>query len=288
MGRVAKIIAFCFKLLNFIFDVFQTWQYTAGGGMSGIIATIVALYRGLPYWMLPFVAVATGVVVTILLALIFKAFTAKKYEENRLQKLPRLVYDIHNRVCTVRSKLVNKTNWETIDRDAVMSPLVKVFFGIETEREIIIPDDDAITKGATKLREAGSTMSGSPSVLDTYMKEGDTSLEKALKKDLWYRILLARLDGFKPYPNDAIRNCVQVITNSSISFNNVIIFLLYSPQGLELAKELSLKTKISDTEKQRIYITTQNAEKKMNDTIDIGTTNLSTHIRDYLKRESNR
>jgi len=173
MGRIIKVIASMFRFINFLFDCLQTWQYTVGGGMSGIITAVVAFYKGLPYWMIPVVAVVAGVVVVIVVALIFKAFTAKKHEEKRLNKLPRLILDIHKQICKVREHLVKHTNWDNVDTSKVLTPMLDIALGREAEQS---ENMDIISSIAYNLNEAGGTMRGAPSTLNTYMKEGDTDL----------------------------------------------------------------------------------------------------------------
>ena len=128
-------------------------------------------------------------------------------------------------------------------------------------------------------------MGGTPAILDTYLSNSDTSLEKALKKDLRYRILLSRLDNYKPYPSDTIRNTTQLITGSSISFNNIIIWNAYTPKGESLLEKLS-KIHLSEEVIQSLYITIQNTEKSMNNTIDIDCANLRTQVDDYIKQRA--
>ena len=183
MGKIAKIIAFIFRVVNFFFDCIQTWQCTMGGGMGGIITAIAAFYQGLPYWMIPVVAVVAGVVVTILLALIFKTFTAKKHEELRLNNLPRLVLDIHKQICKVRGHLVKHTNWDNVDTSKVIIPVLDAAFSVGAEQSAEANVIDTIT---SNLNEIGKLMHGAPSVLNTYMREGDTSLENKLQQNLWY------------------------------------------------------------------------------------------------------
>ncbi len=48
--RIAKIIAFIFRLANFFFDCIQTWQYSVGGGMGTIITAIVTYFTEMPLW----------------------------------------------------------------------------------------------------------------------------------------------------------------------------------------------------------------------------------------------
>lgn len=141
--------------------------------MSGIITAVVAFYKGLPYWMIPVVAVVAGVVVVIVVALIFKAFTAKKHEEKRLNKLPRLILDIHKQICKVREHLVKHTNWDNVDTSKVLTPMLDIALGREAEQS---ENMDIISSIAYNLNEAGGTMRGAPSTLNTYMKEGDTDL----------------------------------------------------------------------------------------------------------------
>ncbi|MBA7566077.1 hypothetical protein ES708_07764 [subsurface metagenome] len=288
MGRVAKIIAFLFRLLNFILDLLQTWQFAGSGGMGGVITFIISWFQGMPIWAVILLSLAVSIIIAIILSLVFTTFRRKKFEDNELRKLPRLAHDIHKRVCTVRNRLIKRTDWDSLDRDMVIKPLTEILFDKELDQEELELaetelDDDALDTMAKRLKKVGELTHGASSVLDTYMRDSDTSLEKALQKDLQYRILMARLDNHKPYPSDAIRNSVQIILDSTISFNNVIIWLSYFP----VEKPLSI-TKISNEKKQQIYIVNKNAEKNMNDTIDIGTTNLRTHIRDYLKQGSNK
>ena len=99
---------------------------------------------------------------------------------------------------------------------------------------------------------------------------------------MWYRILTARLDSYKPYPSDAIRNSVQLMLDSMIGFNNAIILLLCFPDYPSI---IDTHTSISNEKIHQIYINNKNAEKKMNDTIDIGLTMLKEQVDSYLKEK---
>ena len=124
-------------------------------------------------------------------------------------------------------------------------------------------------------------MHGAPSVLNTYMREGDTSLENKLQRNLWYRVLMARLDNYKPYPSDAIRKTVQLLLDTSLSFNNVILWLLYKSEKTT-PESISSATGVSDVKAHEIYTTNKNIEKIMDDTIDISNTNLQVQVDNYL------
>jgi len=246
--------------------------------MSGIITAFVAIYQGLPYWMIPIVAIVAGVVVTILLALIFKTFTAKKHEEMRLNNLPRLVLDIHKQICKVRGHLVKHTDWDNVDTSKVLIPMFDAAFSAEGEQSAEANVVDTIT---SNLNEIGKLMHGAPSVLNTYMREGDTSLENKLQRNLWYRVLMARLDNHKPYPSDAIRKSIQLLLDSSISFNNVILWLLYKFEKTT-PESISYATGVSGVKAHQIYTTNKNIEKIMDATIDEANTKLQVQVDNYL------
>jgi len=93
---------------------------------------------------------------------------------------------------------------------------------------------------------------------------------------------MARADDYKPYPTDAIRNSVQLILDSSISFNNVLLLPLYLPEEPSPETYSSLLD-IPDLKAQQIYITNKNVEKIMNDEIDKADTKLKMQIDSYLE-----
>lgn len=278
MGKFARVVAFLFRLLNFFFDCLQTWQFTGGGGMSGIVAGAIGFYQGLPYWTLPVIAVVAGVVVVVLLALIFKSFTTRRLEDKELPKLPRLVLSIHNRINTVRNKLIQKTDWDSVDSAKVVSPILDVFGSTGV-------NNDTVNQLREKLVASGSPPSGIASVSDSFMKESDTSLDRALRKDFPYRFLTARLDGYKPYPNEDIGNLVSQTIQMSISINNMIILQEYASDAVSLETLDSLTT-LSDVKKMQVYNTNVLAEDKMNDAVDKATTKLRQYVDAYISERS--
>jgi hypothetical protein len=227
MGKVVKLVATTFKAFNFLLDCLQIWQFTGGGGMSAVIAAIITWYGHQSWWVVSLVAVATGVIVVIGLALIFKSFTAKTTEEKRLRKLPRLIYDIHKRICVIRNKTEGKMDWTSVRTNAKLPLLVSFVLGAEPDASRLGSIDEkeieAMTDRVKKTR--GHIHSGLP-LLDTFMKDSGVDLATALSKDFRYKLLLAQLDTHKPYPNDTIRKDVQQITDASISFNYLLLFQL--------------------------------------------------------------
>ena len=65
MGRIAKAIALLFRLCNFFFDCLQTWQYTGGGGMGSLAASLIAWWQGLPAWSIAAIVVLVGIAVPV-------------------------------------------------------------------------------------------------------------------------------------------------------------------------------------------------------------------------------
>jgi len=117
------------------------------------------------------------------------------------------------------------------------------------------------------------------------MKKSDTSLDKELKKDFRYQYLTAKLDGYKPYPNNEIRSSVQTLLDSSVSANNAVLWLQYSPSELFMSFVRS-STNISEISAQEMQIANENADKRINDAIDIRTTQLRREVEDYLEQRA--
>ena len=232
MGRVAKVVAFLFRLLNFFLDLVQTWQFAGSGGMGGVITFIISWLQGMPIWAVILLSLAASIIIVIILSLVFTTFRRKTIEDRELRKLPRLVLGIHKRISTKRIKLVKNIDWDNIDKSKVIEPMFDFIFGNIEKKDIKI-DDDSITKGIERLNTIGSRTGGAPSVLDTVLKKSDTSLDKELKKDFRYQYLLAKLDGYKPYPNNAIRNSVQTVIKSFFSL------ALFNPSGVLMSQPSS-------------------------------------------------
>lgn len=280
MYRLARVVAFGFKSLNFFLDLWQTRQFMWGGGTSMVITALVTYFQEKPLWLVVVLSVAVGIFLVWIVSLVFKSYALRVTENRRLRRLPRLVYDIHKRISAIRARLIRKTNWDKIDTSKVISPLLSVFGSLEI-------NDNKISELQGKLSDAGSPPSGIASVSDAIMKKSDTSLETALGKDFWYRYLTAKLDGYKPYPNEDIGNTVSRIIHTSLSINNVLVLQSYAPDSLSL-ETLDSLTALSDTAKMQVYSTNVLAEEKMNDAIDKGSTRLKKYINDYLKTERER
>jgi len=283
MGKLAKVIAFLFRLLNFFFDCLQTWQYTGGGGMGVVIAGFISWWQGLSMWGIAIVALLAGILVPTVIAVVLRLTIGRNigsYEKRKLRRLPKLAYDIHKRTSAVREKFVNHIDWSKVDTSKVLTPVLDVF---TTEKESVVVDDEKVTDVSTRLDEAGNLMHGASSVLDTLMKDSDTSLVKKLESDFWYRVLRTRIEEYKPYPSEQIRKDVEAVIDGSLTFNNVIVLQLYaSPDSLSL-KSLSTFTQLSDVKKRQVSLVNANTIKIMNDTIDKASTRLEEHVNEFIR-----
>ena len=280
MYKAVRVIAFGFKALNFFLDIWQTWQFAMGGTMAGVGAGVIAYFADKPIWFSIIIAVAFAVFVACILSLIYKSHTLENTEGKRLKRLPKLVYDMHERRCIVREKFIGKIDWDKVDIMKVLAPTFEWL--TKKEDQSISIDDSKINDVASKLNEMGSMMHGSPSVLITVMKSSDTNMEKAIERDFCYGFMQARLDSYKPYPNEVIRKDVDEVSFKSKAFNNVIIYQKYMDEPLTL-ESLAEQTELSDVKKGQLYITNVNVEEIMEDEIDKATTRLSEHIEEYLE-----
>ena len=164
-----------------------------GGGAVMTITAIVAYFQDKPAWLVVILAIAVGVFLVCVASILFRSYALKITETRRNKRLARLTYDVHKRISLVRDRLVSKTDWDKVDTSKVISPLLSIFGNLDI-------NDSKISELDRKLSESGSAPSGIASVPDAIMGKSDTSLESALKKDFWYKVLLSRLDNYKPYP----------------------------------------------------------------------------------------
>ena len=280
MYRFVRSIAFVFKALNFFLDLWQTWQFAGGGGVAAVIAFITTYFQDKPLWFAIVFSLCIGIFIVCIASLIFKSYAVRVTEDKRLRRLPRLVYDIHKRVCTVREKFVRHIDWEKIDTGKMLTPILNMF---QTAQGIVV-NDDRVSQIESELDEAGGMMHGTPSIFDAMMKKSDTSLVNVLERDFKYRLLMARLDGYKPYPSEVIRKDVEAVIDGSITFNNVIVFQNYaSPESLSL-EALSTFTQLSDIKKHQVNLANINTIDIMNTMIEKASTRLREHVGEYLDK----
>ena len=277
--KSVRIVAFGFKALNFLLDIWQTWQFATGGGTAVVVTAIIAYLQNKPVWLIIVLAILAGVFVSCIIALIFKSYTFETTEGKRLKRLSRLIYDMHKRRCAVRKKFINKIDWDKVDSNKIFSPLLTLF---TTERQAIAINDSTITDIASKFKEIDSGVDGASSAFLAMMKTSDTDLERAVERDYQYGVMQARLDGYKPYPSEVIRKDVDLALFESKGFNNLIVFQAYMNEPLTL-KSLEEQTKLSVIKKWQVYSFHINTEDIMEDTVGIATTRLNEHIEDYLK-----
>jgi len=76
--------------------------------MAVAITALTVFFSGKPIWFVVVLSLAIGVFLVCIASLVFKSFALKVTESGRLKRLPRLVYDIHKRVCSVRNKLIEE------------------------------------------------------------------------------------------------------------------------------------------------------------------------------------
>jgi hypothetical protein len=143
-------------------------------------------------------------------------------------------------------------------------------------------DDNSVKDASARLDEMGSMFHGTPSVFLAMMKDSDTNMEMAIERDFRYKLMQARLDSFKPFPNEVIRKDVGDTFFESEVFNHVLVYREYMSEPLTL-KVLTKYTKLSDVGKGEVYLANVNVEEKMEDTIDECTTKLSEDIEKYLE-----
>jgi len=259
--------------------------------MGGLVTAIFAWWQGLSYLGVAIVAISVGTIITIGIAVVFQSLTSgniPSFERRRLNRIPKLANDIHKRISKVREHLVKKTDWDSLDISEIIAPLMEVLAD-DSNGKPSVPvagmEDYAIPIIKERMGEAGRAMRGAPSVLDTVLQRVESiSLEKKLHRDFWYRVLLARIEQYEPYPNDIIRSGVQTILSSSLSANNVIIFQHLAPDGLfDMLRNL---TSMSATKRMEIYVADENAEKIINDAIKAECTKLYEHIEDYVYKRA--
>jgi hypothetical protein len=143
-------------------------------------------------------------------------------------------------------------------------------------------DDGTLNNVETELNQIGGIMHGTPSVFMTMMKSSDTNLEKVIEKDCRYRVMQAKLDSHKPYPNETIRRDIEAVIYGSKVFNTVMVFRAYLTEPLSL-ETLSKDTNLSDTKKGQVYLVNANVKEIMDTNIDKACTRLSEHIEEYLE-----
>ena len=228
MSVLAKVLSRCFRWLNFILDLYQTAQFLGGGGVGGVITAIIAWYSGLVWWQSAIFALLAGIVVVPILALIFKSFAQNRIEAKRLSQLPKLVYGIHNRITKVREKFEKEINWDKIDKNKVMQPIINATVEKLADK---ISNDSSMADKIEAVQKALDVMGGNQaiSILDTYMNDSDTSLTQRLNKDFIYSFRTANLEQYKPYANRNIAQKVHTVLNSSMTYNNVALFQHYYP-----------------------------------------------------------
>jgi len=246
--------------------------------MAVAVTALTTYFAGKPIWFIVVLSLTAGILSVCVASMISKSFALRVTENRKLKRLPRLVYDTHKRTNAVRERLIHKTNWEAVDTSKVISPLLNVFGSLEI-------NDDKLSELHGKLSEAGSPPSGIASVPDAIMKGSDTSLERALRRDCRYRLLCTRLDGYQPYPTEAIGNMVSQIIHISLSINNALILQAYAPDPLSL-ETLFSRTAFSGVMRMRVYSTNVQAEDIVNNAVDKLCTKLSALIDDYLEKRA--
>lgn len=279
MYRLVRVVAFGFKALNFCLDLWQTWQFAGGGGAVVITTAVIAYFQDKPMWLIVVLAIAAGVLLVCLASLIFKSYALKVTERRRLERLSRLVYDMHKRRCAVREKFISKIDWGKVDFDKVFTPFIALF---PKDDQGIVINDDSLNDVWAKLDEIGSIMHGPGSMFTTVMKSSDTDLEKAIERDFRYKVMHTRLDSYKPYPSESIRGDVERVIDGSKILNDLILAQAYIPDSLSL-ESLSEHTKLSDIKKGQVYLANANIKEIMDSTIDKATVKLREHIEEYLR-----
>ena len=278
MDKLYRIIAFGYKAIKFCFDIWQIWQFAMGGSLAGIVAGVIAFIQKKPIWLSIVLAIAVGIFAVCVISLIFKSYTFGITESKGLRRLPRLVYDMHRRRCSVREKFINKIDWDAVDTSKVLIPVIE---WLTRENQGASIDDETLNNVESELNEIGSVMHGAPSVFMTMMQSSDTDLERVVEKDCRYRVMQANLDTYKPYPNETIRRDIETVIYGSKIFNNVIVFQLYLSEPLSL-ESLSRDTKLSDIKRGQVYLVNANVEEIMDTNIDKACTRLSEHIEEYF------
>ena len=279
MYKLARVVAFGFKALNLFLDIWQTWQFATGGGAAVVVTAIIAYLQNKPIWLIVILAIAVGIFVSCVLALIFKSYTLETTEGRRLERLSRLVYDMHRRKCAVRERFIRKTDWDKVNSSKVITPILAL---LTKEGQSTTINNGALIDIESKFGETGGIKDGPPLGFLTMMKFSDTDLEKAIEKDFHYEVMQAKLDSYKPYPNETIRKDTEAVIYGSKIFNNVIVFKSYLSEPLSL-ESLSKDTKLTDVKKWQVYLVNANVEEMMDTTIDMVCTRLSEHIEEYLR-----
>ena len=279
MDKLYIVIAFGYKTLKFCLDIWQIWQFATGGSVAGIVAGVIAYFQNKPIWFSIVLAIAVSIFVVCIISLIFKSYRHGITESRGLKRLPRLVYDMHRRRCAVREKFISKIDWDKVDSSKVITSILSL---LTKEGQGIAIDDDALIDIGSKFSETGGIMDGPPLGFLTMMKSSDTDLEKAIEKDFHYKVMQAKLDSYKPYPNETIRKDTEKVIHGSKIFNNVIVFRLYLSEPLSL-ESLSKDTQLSDVKKWQVYLVNANVEEIMDTSIDMACTRLSEHIEEYLR-----
>lgn len=277
--KVVRVVAFGFKGVNFFLDIWQTWQFATGGSAVVVVTGLIAYLQNKPVWLIVALSIAAGILVVCVFSLIFKSYVFENTEGKRLKRLPKLVYDMHRRRCAVREGFVRKIDWDKVDSSKVVTPILSL---LTKEGQGIAIDDDALIDIGSRFSETGGITDGPPLGFLTMMKSSDTDLEKALQKDFHHKVMQAKLDSYKPYPNETIRKDAEKVIHSSKIFNNVMVFQSYLSEPLSL-ESLSEDTQLSDVKKWQVYLVNANAGEIMDIGIDMACTKLSEHIEEYLR-----
>ena len=281
MYKVVRVVALGFKALNFSLDIWQTWQFATGGSAAVVATAIIAYLQNKPIWLIAVLAIAVGIFVSCVIALIFRSYTLETTESRRLKRLSRLVYDMHRRICAVRERFIRKIDWDKVDSSKVITPILAL---LTKEGQSTTINNGALIDIESKFGETGGIKDGPPLGFLTMMKFSDTDLEKAIEKDFHYEVMQAKLDSYKPYPNETIRKDTEAVIYGSKIFNNAIVFRSYLCEPLSL-ESLSEDTTLSEIKKWQVYLVNANVEEIMGTTIDKVCTQLSEHIEEYLRNK---
>jgi hypothetical protein len=263
------MITWLWKAFNFYLDLVQTWQF-GGSGLLGAIVAFIVWYKELTTLNVLLFSLTIGLLIIPLVSLVFQSYSMSIMSKNELNRLPNLAYKIHKRTDAVRDNLVRATDWAKVDKAKVLGPMTEVALRqgkpkSKTKGKIIdfLRDSIGSLGGVTAMKS-----------FDTWMKDSDTSLVKWLKTDFKYQVLMARLEGYKPFPDQAISEQVYKIIDGSITYNNLIIFqnyYTYIPVHVEAME---------------VHLAVQNFDKDLLDTIDLACANLRTQVERYLTNAS--